>query len=101
MSVSPTPVAPPTSKINTLLNVLNAASGLISIAVPIAGTIIPIIVQIVKSIRGSGAAQTIEYSLVVVQDQGALDAIITAGGSDLDLINAELTRLGLPVLVKP
>lgn len=66
---------------------------------PIAGTLIPIVVSVVKSIEAVGAAQTIEYSLVVQQDQAALDAIIAAGAADLATINAELVRMGMPPLI--
>ena len=97
-SGTPVPVLAKTSTATKILDALSASSGLISIAVPIAGTLIPIVVQVVKMIRGSGAAQTVEYSFVVAQNQAMLDAIITAGGADLDLVNAELKRLGVAPL---
>ena len=101
MSASPAAVAPPTSKVNAILDALNSASGFISIVLPLVGTLIPIAVQLVKTIRGTGASQTTTYSLVVAEDQAVLDAIVAGGGTILDVANAELTRLGLPVLVKP
>lgn len=99
MSTQPNTPAPAQSTANKILDAIAASGSLISIAVPIAGTLIPIVVSVVKSIEGVGAAQTIEYSLVVQQDQAALDAIIAAGTADLATINAELVRMGMPPLI--
>lgn len=99
MSSTPSPAqAAAQSTAGKFLDALSGANNLISVAVPIAGLLIPLVVQVIKSISGSGTQQTITYTLVIQEEQAALDAIIAAGAVDLTTVNAELVRMGLPPL---
>lgn len=84
-----------------LLNVLTSLNGEVQLGVTIGNVVVPLIAGVIKSIKGSGAGQTIEYTVVIQSEQAVLDSIIASGAADLAAINAELVRMGLTPLPVP
>jgi hypothetical protein len=86
-----------------VLSTLAGASGDITLAMNVAGVLIPLVKGVIKSIESIGAKQeTVTYEVLLQTDGAALDAIDALAAADLAAINAELVRLGLqPVPVAP
>jgi hypothetical protein len=83
----------------SILTALTDVNGELTLAIQIAGVVIPLVVGLVQKIKSElSGTQTIEYTVVLKMGQDQLDKIIQGTGGDLAEINAELTRLGLPTL---
>lgn len=85
------------------LNALQLAETTVSIALPVVGQAIPLVVGVIKGIRAlkNDATGTVDYVVEVGVVQAQLDAIVTGATSDIDDINAELAKIGLPPLAAP
>jgi hypothetical protein len=99
--MSTNPVAPK-STASTLLNSLSQVSGEVGIAIQIGEALIPVGKALVTKIKNSVAGvETIDYQLLLSEDQAALVAVDASSNADLAAINAELSRLGAPTLPVP
>lgn len=82
-----------------LLSVLEGSNGIVTLAITVAGILIPLGKALIQKIEGIGTGSvTITFANLVIQDDAELDAITALSTADLAAINAELTRLGLPTL---
>lgn len=102
--MSTNPVAPK-STASTLLNNLSQVGGYVGIAVQIGEALIPVGKALITKIKNATTGvETIDYQLLISQDQAALVAVDASSNADLAAINAELVRLGaapLPVPAPP
>jgi hypothetical protein len=86
----------------SVLSALAGTSSTITLAVEIAGELIPLgkaLVQEIKQI--ATGAPTVTYSVLLQMDGTELEAIDTLSAGDLTAINAELVKLGLPAIAGP
>lgn len=89
--------APQTSTAENILNGVKAVSGVLSIAIPAAGAVVPLITGIVALIRKRKNSQgDVEYTVVLKLGQDELDKVIQVSTDDLSAINAQLAVLGKP-----
>lgn len=96
--MSTSPVTPKSTAAN-LLSSLADANGYVSLAIQVAGAVIPLGKWLVSEIKSiSGGNVTITYQALLTADQAELIAINQLATDDLTAINSELTRLGKPPL---
>ena len=96
------PAAPATSTAGKILNAIASIGGDISIGVQLGEVVIPLVKGAITAIKTAitGGA-TISYTVELTAEQTALDEVVTIAENDLALINAELTRMGLPTIAIP
>lgn len=93
---------PAGSKTLGLLQTIADANGYVALAIQVGGVLIPLgkaLIQKMESI-GTGSV-TITFTDLVAADDAELDAIVQSSTADLEAINAELAKLGLPQLPAP
>jgi hypothetical protein len=96
-----TPATPnPSAAVSTVKGILDALSGSngeITLAIAVAGQLVPLITGAVTEIKKiASGAETVSYSVLLETDAEELDAVDTLSKDDLTAINAELARLGAP-----
>lgn len=82
---------------NILQNLADSNGGEITLAIELAGALIPIgkaAVQEIKQIATGG--ETVTYAVLLQMDGAELDKIAELSESELAAVNAELAKLGLP-----
>ncbi len=89
------------SRPSSFLDGVAQAGSVLSLGLMVGETVVPLIVGVVKRIESNAKESTTEYTVVLETEQAVLDSVIAGGLADLDEVNAELTRMGLPVLAKP
>lgn len=100
--MSSTPQGPKASTAQGILGALSEAGGYIGVAIQLGGVLVPIGKALISKIKNiSTGTETITYQLLVQQDQAELQDVDKLSGDDLAAINAELKRLGLPLLPAP
>jgi len=93
---------PAGSKTLALLQAVAGANGYVALAISAAGVLIPLGKALVQKIESIGKGSvTITFTDLVAADDAELAAITQSSTADLDDINAELKRLGLPELPAP
>jgi hypothetical protein len=90
VSANPTPAS--------FLKSLSDINAEITIAITVAGQIIPVVKGAYQAIRNlfAGTATEVDYAALQISTQAEILAAIQAAGMDLDVANAELVKLGLP-----
>ena len=100
MAPNQTPATPSTgTKIalgaRTALTALASVNGEVTLALNVAGVLVPLIKGAISEIRQiATGGQTLSYAVLIQTDDAELDAINTLSNDDLTAINAELARLG-------
>lgn len=90
------------STAGTVLTTLRGVSGGITLAIEVAGQLVPLVKGLVLEIKKiSAGADSMDYQILVQTDSDALNKVIQVSKDDLAAINAELTRMGLPPLSIP
>ena len=89
------------SPTSALLKILTATNAEISLGLTIGNVVVPVIIGIIKQIKTAVTGTEVEYTVVIKSTGALLDAIIAAGESDLNAINKELERFGIPPLSIP
>lgn len=102
--MSTNPVTPkPTA--SSVLSSLSQVGGYVGLAIQLGETLIPVGKALVTSIKNAATGvETIDYQLLISQDDAELATINTESTADLAAINAELVRQGaqpLPVPAEP
>jgi hypothetical protein len=98
----PVPNQPASSKALGILQTLAGTNGYIALGIQVADLVIPLGKALIKDIKGIGqGAVTITFTDLVAADEAELAAIIQTSKADLDAVNAELAKLGLPPLSAP
>jgi hypothetical protein len=104
MSSTPKPPAgsPIASGAATLLNILAASNGYVTLGIQVAGVLVPLGKALIGKIKSIGAgAVTITFTDLVAADTAELDAISKLSTDELAVINTELAAMGLPTLPEP
>lgn len=97
-----TPNNPAANTASTLLNILAASNGYVTLAIQAAGVLIPLGKALVQKIEDIGKGTiTITFTDLVAADMAELDAIQQLSIDEITTINAELAQLGLPALPAP
>ncbi len=101
--MSSTPKQPiagtPAGKLSTALTALQQAGGYIGLAAQLAGIGIPLVKGLITKIEGIGTGNvTITFTEMVAADEAELQAVIDLADGDVQAVNAELARMGLPQL---
>jgi len=93
---------PAGSKTLGLLQAIAGANGYVALGISVLGVVLPLGKALIGKIENIGkGAVTITFTDLVAADDAELDAITKTAGADLDAINAELAKLGLPPLSPP
>src|SRR5271155_1757741 len=78
----------------TALTALAGVSGEVTLALNVAGVLVPLVKGAISEIRQIAAGgQTLSYAVLIQTDDAELDAINALSNDDLTAINAELARL--------
>jgi hypothetical protein len=98
MSSNPTPT-PAGSKALQFLQALQASNGYVALGISALGIIIPGVKAVISDIKAIGQGSvTITFTDLVAADDAELQKVIDASNADRDAINAELARLGVPLI---
>ena len=80
-----------------VLGALLGSSNTITLAIELAGDIVPIAKATVQEIKVlATGGETVDYQILLHTDGAALDSVDKMSQDDLSAINAELKKLGLP-----
>lgn len=80
-----------------VLTTLENTNGYVTLAIEVAGELIPLGKAVVRGIRQlATGGTTVDYEVLLRMDGAELDAIDKLSTDDLAAINAELAKLGLP-----
>jgi len=83
----------------SVLSALAGANGTITLALNVAGALIPLGEALVAEIKQiATGAETVTYTVLLQMDGAELDSIDTLSETDIKAINVELAKLGLPAL---
>lgn len=100
--MSNTPNSPVGKTASTMLNILAASNGYVTLAIQAAGVLVPLGKALVQKIEDIGKGSvTITFTDLVTADLAELDAIQKLSSDEIAAINAELAQLGLPALPPP
>lgn len=100
--MSSTPNKPAGSTASTVLSILAASNEYVTLGIQVAGVLIPLGKALVGKIKEIGTGSvTITFTDLIAADTAELDAIQKLSEDELAAVNAELTRIGLPVLPAP
>lgn len=82
---------------NTVLSTLSETNEYVTLALEVAGVLVPLVKGAIKEIRMIGAqTETVSYEILLQADASELDAVDKLATDDLAAINAELAKRGLP-----
>jgi len=94
-----TPVAPTPKHV---LSLLQNIGGYVSLAINLGEALYPIVKGVVTEIKQiSTGGATVTYQVLLQTDGAELDDVIKLSTDDLNAVNAELTKLGLPTIPLP
>ena len=103
--MSTNPPAKPKATAATLLDSISAVGGYVGLAVQVGEVLVPIGKALVSKIKNAATGvTTIDYQLLVSEDDATLQLIDTESLADIAAINTELVRQGaqpIPVPTAP
>jgi hypothetical protein len=90
------------STAKAVLSSLQDTNGYVTLAIELAGELVPLGKGLVKEIKTIGTGgETVTYAVLLQMDSSELDATDKLATDDLTAINEELKRLGLPPVPVP
>jgi hypothetical protein len=99
---APVPPAPSGSSAKTILDSLSNVGGYVGLAIQVGEVLIPVGKALVSKIKNAATGvTTIDYQLLVSEDQATLATVDSESTADLTAINAELVRQGASPLPLP